>query len=192
MSKIKLHNVRLSFPNLFKARAFEEGKDAKFDASFLIHPKDSVVDIDGTKFKGKAAIQAIEGLMEVTATEKFGKGKIPKGITYCLHDGNEKEYDGYAGHHFMPASESRRPILLNRDKTPLVESDGVLYAGCYVNALLNLWVQDNKFGKRVNANLKGVQFLRDGEPFGAGNSADADDFDDLGDDEENMDDDDLM
>jgi len=29
--------------------------------------------------------------------------------------------------------------------------------GCYVNALLELYGQDNKYGKRINASLKGIQ-----------------------------------
>lgn len=67
----------------------------------------------------------------------------------------------------------------NRDKTPVVEDDEVLYAGCYVNAIIDLWVQNNGFGKRVNANLYGIQFVKDGEQFGAGAVDVFDDFDDL-------------
>jgi len=47
-----------------------------------------------------------------------------------------------------------------------------------------LWAQDNQFGKRVNAELLGVQFVRDGEPFGGGKPATPEDFEDLGADEE--------
>jgi hypothetical protein len=48
---------------------------------------------------------------------------------------------------------------------------------------LSLWGQNNKFGKRVNAQLDGVQFNQDGEPFGdAGVSTNA--FDVFGDEDE--------
>jgi hypothetical protein len=63
----------------------------------------------------------------------------------------------------------------------LTEDDNVVYAGCYVNAIITLWVQNNSYGKRVNAQLDGVQFAKDGEPFGAG-GIDADEFDLLDDD----------
>ncbi len=33
---IKLHNVRLSFANLFKAKAFSAEQDPKFQATFLL------------------------------------------------------------------------------------------------------------------------------------------------------------
>lgn len=33
------------------------------------------------------------------------------------------------------------------------EADGLVYSGCYVNARIELWAQDNANGKRVNAKL---------------------------------------
>ncbi|MDC5277565.1 DUF2815 family protein, partial [Acinetobacter baumannii] len=64
-------------------------------------------------------------------------------------------------------------------KTPLVQADGRPYAGCYVNAAIELWCQDNNYGKRINASLRGVQFLKDGEAFAGGGVASEDDFEDL-------------
>jgi hypothetical protein len=55
-------------------------------------------------------------------------------------------------------------------------SSGKPYSGCYVNAVIELWAQDNKFGKRINASLMGVQFLRDGQRLSGGGVASADDF----------------
>ena len=54
----------------------------------------------------------------------------------------------------------------------------------YVNGSIELWCQDNAYGKRINATLRGVQFLKDGEAFAGGGSASADEFDDLGVDDE--------
>jgi len=47
-----------------------------------------------------------------------------------------------------------------------MEENGKPYAGCYVNMSIRLWAQDNQFGKRVNAQLRAVQFVKDGEAFG--------------------------
>jgi hypothetical protein len=74
---------------------------------------------------------------------------------------------------------SHLSTLINRDKSPVVESDEVIYAGCYVNASVDIWIQDNNFGKRVNGNLHGVQFVRAGEPFGAGDVDALEDFEAL-------------
>ena len=50
----------------------------------------------------------------------------------------------------------------------MVEEDGKLFAGCYVNAAISIWIMDNKWGKRVNANLVAIQYVKDGEAFGSG------------------------
>jgi hypothetical protein len=70
--------------------------------------------------------------------------------------------------------------VVDRDRTPLTASDGKPYAGCFVNAVVELWAQDNQYGKRINASLGGVQFAADGDAFGGGGvRTEADDFDDL-------------
>jgi hypothetical protein len=70
-----------------------------------------------------------------------------------------------------------RPLAINADKSVLTEADGVIYSGCYVNMQIALWAQQNNFGKRVNAQLRGIQFLRDGEAFSGGGVANPDEFD---------------
>jgi hypothetical protein len=69
---------------------------------------------------------------------------------------------------------------------PLVTTDGKPYAGCYVNANIDVWWQDNKYGKRVNASLRSVQFVKDGESFGAGPLDAAKEFEDVTADEDVM------
>lgn len=172
--KIKLNNVRLSFPALFKAEAFKPGDDPRFKATFLI-PEGSAQ----AKEVEKAAIAALE--------EKFPK----KGATIykqifgnnnkCnISDGNLAEYDGYAGMIAVSAKSKTRPLVIDTDKTPLAEDDGKPYAGCYVNAIVEFFGYDNS-GKGVSATLKGVQFVRDGDAFSGSAPASEDDFDDLSD-----------
>jgi predicted 2-oxoglutarate/Fe(II)-dependent dioxygenase YbiX len=54
-----------------------------------------------------------------------------------------------------------------------------MYAGCYVNAAISIWIQNNQFGKRVNSNLLALQFVKDGESFGGGGVKVNDVFDDI-------------
>ena len=77
---------------------------------------------------------------------------------------------------FISARSKSRPTVVDRDKTPLTEQDGRPYGGCFVNAIVELWAQDNQFGKRINATLAGVQFLKDGDAFGGSRPADPDEF----------------
>ena len=169
MAKIKLNNVRLSFPSLFKKAQFQ-GQDTKFEATFLIN-KESQSDL----------IDKVNAEIDKLLQSKFPNGKVPKSIKRtCFQDGDEKDYDGYEGVMALKGSSNRRVTLLDRDKTPLAEEDGKLYAGCYVNASLEVWYSDHALGgKQVLTNLRGVQFVKEGEAFGSGPSDATDDFDDL-------------
>jgi hypothetical protein len=173
--KIKLQNVRLAFPNLFKAVTVNGEGDPAFGATLLLDPTD-------------AQIETINAAIVQTAKDKWGAKaeavlkQMRAGDKVCLHDGDTKsQYAGFEGMMFIASRSKTRPIVLDRDKAPLAEDDGRPYAGCYVNVSLELWAQDNNYGKRINAQLGGVQFVRDGDAFaGGGSAADADDFDDLG------------
>jgi hypothetical protein len=57
--------------------------------------------------------------------------------------------------------------------------DGTLYSGCYVVVHVNIWAQDNQFGKRINCGLLGVQFYKDGEAFSGGRISSVDEFDEI-------------
>jgi hypothetical protein len=171
--KVKLTNVRLAFPVLFEARTVNgEGKPA-FSASFLLDPADPQV---------KALNQAIEQV----AKDKWGAkaGDILKQMRaqdkVALHDGDLKaNYAGFPGNLYVSARSATRPLVIDKDKSPLTEQDGKPYAGCFVNASIELWPQDNNYGKRVNASLRGVQFFRDGDSFAGGGAASEDEFDDI-------------
>jgi len=166
--KVLLKNVRLSFPSLFKTEVYAGEDTEKYAATFLIPKSDT------------KTVASIEQACKQALVEKYGEGKVPKGFKMPLVDGDDKEYQGYADHVCIKANTKKRPTLVNRDKTPIVEEDGILYGGCYVNASIDVWVMDNSYGKKVLASLNAIQFVKDGEAFG--NKSDAlDDFDDLDD-----------
>jgi len=166
--KITIKNARLSFPSLFKKANFN-GEETKYEATFLI-PKDAEVVAEL-----QSAIKTM--IKDSLKGAKLGADKI------CLKDGDEIDYVGYAGNMSIKASNAKRPLVIDRDRSPLAESDERIYAGCYVNAVIELWAQNNNYGKRINANLLGVQFVKDGEPFADGETATTDDFDEIDEDE---------
>lgn len=172
--RIAIPNARLAFPDIWRARAGKDGGKAKFGASLIIKPDAPV-------------IAEIESAFEKIAKEKWGDkaavilAGLRKQDKLCLHDGDTKPYDGFAGMMFISARSDVRPTVVDRNKTPLTEADGKMYAGCYVYALIELWAQDSKdYGKRINAQLRGLQFDRDGDAFAAGAPAGEDEFADLG------------
>lgn len=170
--KIKLSNVRLSFPALFKAEAFKPGDVPKFKATFLI-PKNSpqVAEIE------RAALDALEAKFPKKGAQvrKQIEGNNNK---CCIQDGDLSDYDGYAGHIAVSAKSAMRPLVIDADKSPLTEAEGKPYAGCYVTASIEFFGYDSS-GKGLSASLRGVQFFNDGDAFAGGGAASEDEFDDI-------------
>jgi hypothetical protein len=168
--RIMLRNVRLAFPSLFEPSAYGEGEPS-FQATLIMDHQ---------------ASEPVVRAMAAVAREKWGakadaqiKALVSQGKV-CLRNGDEKpDYDGFAGMMFVAARSKTRPTVVDGQRNPLTERDGRIYAGCWVNASIEIWAQDNAYGKRINATLRGIQFVRDGEAFGGGRPAAADEFDEL-------------
>lgn len=169
------HGVRLAFPKLWKAEQVQGQGDPKFGSSLIIGPD-------------HPQIEELRKIEQAVAKDKW-KDKAPgvlkvldKQDRMALHDGDLKsQYDGYPGNFYLSANanESAPPTVVDQARNPLGPNSGKPYAGCYVNASIELWAQDNKFGQRVNTTLRGVQFVADGDSFSAGRPADADEFEEV-------------
>ena len=178
---VMLMDVRLSFPQIWHAKEFKQGDGKpRFDATFLIVP-DSEND---KKIRGainKAALAAFDG--NAAKAEQFIKTHAGQRQTFCYLDGNTQDYDGYAGHWYLACHrqlKDGRPKIfgLNPKAGELTEADGIPYAGCYVNAKIEIYVQ-TKGNPGVRASFSGIQFARDGDAFSGGAVATEDDFDNL-------------
>ena len=175
MAELKLTNVRGAFLALFEPKAFAGGDSsgAAYSGSFIIAKND-------------AQVKKINEVIELVAKEKWADKapamlkQLKAGDKTILHDVDLKSsYEGFEGNFFIAARNKSRPLVIDRDKTPLTEKDGKPYSGSFVNVILDVWAQDNQFGKRVNATLKGVQFSKDGDAFSGSAPASVDSFDDL-------------
>ena len=184
---IKLKNVRLSFPHLKDPSASKDGGKEQFRAAFILDPSDKA---------HRKSIKAIKAEKNRLVEEAFEGRRVKMKELECFGDGDNKisektgeVYDGYEGMFFVQANNDRRPKVLyrNRDEIPYEDIEKVLYPGCFVNASVNLWIQDNSFGKAVRCSLRGVQFFKDGEEFGGSNVDIEKEFDDF--DDEDYDDD---
>lgn len=171
--KIKLQNVRIAFPQLFEAKTVNGEGDPAFSATFLMAPD-------------HPAVAELEKAFDIVGKEKWGAKwpQVKKELTakdrLALHDGDTKaDYAGFEGNMFLSSRNKTRPLVIDRDKSPLTAADGRPYAGCYVHASIELWCQDNNYGKRINASLRGVQFYKDGDAFAGGGAASEDEFDDI-------------
>ena len=177
-NKVQIKNVRLSYANVFTARAMQEGQEVKYSTQIIMDKNHPQID------EVKKAIFAV-------AKEKFPKlvtgSKFPARLKSPLRDGDE-EFDGdenYADKIFFNASNKRRPLVIDRDKSPITDDDNIIYSGCYANAIVEFYGFDTAGNKGVAVSLGGVQFVRDGEALG-GKGVTAEEFDEV--DEEDGDD----
>ena len=184
---IDFFDARLSFAQLHKAVA-RTGKDGKpkpgakekFSCEILLDPSradhaEKILEIK------KEAYRAL--------VWRFGedKNKWPKNaggadLYYCFGLGNDlpklgrKIYDGYADMWYCKLSDPSRPSLRNRANKVVTEGDAeVPYGGCYVNGKTTLYSYDNE-SKGVNANLRSLQFVKDGKGFGGGGRGAEDEY----------------
>ena len=183
---IQINNVRLSFENLYTPSNYQGGA-LNFSATFLI-PKDDeatiasveahIAAVTKTKWEGKK-VKLLQGCLH-DGEEKdhlagyegcvYISSSTRKGIEEAGSEQPDGEVELANGKIFRYILSNRtRPKLYGRDGRMLpFRDDGTLYSGCWVNAQVNMWAQDNKFGKRINCELLGVQKLRDDERFGGG------------------------
>lgn len=175
IGEFMLLDWRLSFADIYTAgkpmRDQETGemRPGKFKANFL---------------KPKNEFKLIKPKLDIVTRDvrikKYGEDekKWPKykPEKIFLRDGDLEDWDGYEGQIYISASNDEKPQLITRRKDEkgnwIEAKPGEIYAGCYVNALISIWCQDNEHGKRMNARLKVVQFNRKGDAFSASGPVD--------------------
>lgn len=187
---IDVKNVRCSFPHLF-SRPVINGQEGKCGATLLFDPKDP---------QHKACLKKITAEVNRLIAEK-GKGSRIPSDKRCLRKGEESTRPEYDGYYTLSTNHSTKPYVFEKgSRVPVTSQEECsIYAGCRVNARVQLWYQDNQYGKRVNANLVLIQFNGDDESLSGSHVSmdDAmsgfdgfdDDIDSFGEDSDEFDDD---
>lgn len=174
--KIYIKDVRCSYPHLDKPWAMDPTADPKYSIMGLI-PKTADY---------RESVEALQKYLANFLAEKRLQ-PIPKNRMF-LRDGDDTGKKEMAGHWTVSASERDPPILRGRylDRTTgkieivsPADAAKVYYGGCWVSLMLEAWHQNHQVGgRRLNANLRAVQFLRNDTPFGRGRISD-DEVDDV-------------
>lgn len=174
IGELKLLDVILSFDDLFEKAKDRKGDDGniikgKFKANFLMKK-----DTPGTIANmAKAKKASTEAKVAKWGADEKKHPKLKPNLVY-LRDGDLENWEGYDGHFYVSANSDEQPVLIDRIKDEngkwieLTADNGgrkKLYAGARVNAIVRVWAQDNEHGKRVNAEVKCVQFVGHGTPF---------------------------
>lgn len=172
--RLMLKNVRLAFPAIFKPAAIGDGEPA-YGAKLILDPKADYIAEIRKAISSVAAAQWKDKAAGVVAQLKEEK-------RICFVEGPYKNKDGeiYDGFEGMFSLSTRNPKVkpkaFGKNGKEVSEEDGIIYAGCYVHASVEFWAQDNKWGRRINCNLRGVMFAGDGDSFGGSSAASADEF----------------
>lgn len=174
---IKIIGVRFSYPHLDKPyKGDGDQGEAKYGLVGMM-PK-------GTHEAAKKLIDE-----RIAALLKENKVKALPADKKFIRDGDDSGREEYEGHWTVSARESRRPPLRDRSNQVVEPEDAkeVFQPGFWGDILIRPWYQNNKFGKRVNAGLSSVQFVRKDDTFGEGRISDEDlddAFEDYGDEDD--------
>ena len=174
-----LKNVTLSFPAIAEPQAFGEG-DPAYGAKFAIKP--------GSEHQKaiEAAIlaEATEGWKDKAASvlkmlEEDGKVAFVKKVYRSKKTG--EAYQGFEGMHYLSTRNAKtQPTVFNQygeEITGKGDIEKLAFSGAVVNASVEVWAQDNKWGRRINCSLRGVMLTGEGENLGGGSApASADEF----------------
>lgn len=172
---LRIDNVIASYPHLDKPSAGDDPNAT---------PKYSIQGLANKDTHAEVIALGREVLKKIMDEKKLKIG----GDKLFMKDGDKwfEGKDECANCYVFTAREADRPTLRMADgtkldpKEDLEEIKNMFYGGCVVSILINPWVQDNKYGKRINANLRTVKFVEDGTPFGEGRVDDEDAWDDEG------------
>ncbi len=189
--EIMLKNVRIAFiDTLVKADDYKTNGVGngvfRHSATFIYAP-------------GSEADKSVQAAILQEATNVWGKnaqsmlddlkGNVQK---YCVQknkkDSKGEIYDGFEGQLSIGAHRQKKdgaPLLLHKNRDPatgkaqvLTGEEGVIYAGCYVNAKISIYAQSGK-NSGIRAGLLAVQYAGEGDSFGGAGRAKADEFDSI-------------
>lgn len=211
LGRVKVENVRLSFADIYRPKSIrrQDGtqSDPKYSANALIAKDGKCPDTGkpltavyaGKRMPIMAALKKakLDAMAKKLGEEKAGSAKI-KPENYCVRDGDLENWDGYEGNWYLSGNNSNAPKVVGKDKRPVSADDGVVYSGCFVNMIYTMWCQLPGTGQdgqpkpmAVFASLEAIQFVRKGEAFGAAPVDTDDAFDDITDEDDDLDDGDL-
>lgn len=163
-------NVRLSYPNVFKPfeSTDQDGNKKLRYGTVGLMPK--------TRAYAPAKDLIKAEITRIMAEHKLKYNELAADRKF-LKDGDQSGKAENEGMFTVSAGETRKPSVRDRYRDPKTgkpkvlvagQDDDRIYGGCWGNIWIRPWWQANKWGKRVNAGLVGVQFVRDDEAFGQG------------------------
>lgn len=183
--KVIVKNARLSFNDIFTAKCGKKSTTPKFSVTLICSDETTIVYINGEGKQVAGDHAKMQAICEHVMKEKFGKVPVKhSNWAYNKADGSttRDEYvnddgdywDGFDGDTmFISASKHEARCVggvmtvLDQHKQPLAANSGLLFSGCYVNVVIDVYAfKDDEGGKGATASLEGVQLKKKGEALG--------------------------
>lgn len=157
---VRVDGVICSYPHLDKPWKKNDGDREKFSVTGLA-PKETHNEVKALLVEVINNLLTSNKMGKIGAEHKF----VRNGDT---EDGPLKPET--EGMWIIKSSENpERPPKVRDERTKVMTPQEIakrIYPGCIINILIRPWAQDNKHGKKINANLVAVQFVRDGTRIG--------------------------
>lgn len=182
---VQLKHVRIAFiDDLFTPAQYEGQGDFRHSATLIVEPGSAndkaiqaAINGEATSGWGKKAEAFLEDMR--TNKNKFAYIKNKK-------DKSGEVYDGFENMYALSAIRKQKdgaPLFLHNIKDAatgkaqrLTGTEGIIYAGCYVNAKVEIWMQRGTYSG-MRCGLLGVQYDAPGDSFGGASRPSDDGFD---------------
>jgi hypothetical protein len=184
---VQLKHVRIAFiDELFTPGQYEGKGDFRHTATLIVEPG-SANDKEIQAAISKEALGAWGKKAEAMLEDLRGDKKA---FSYVKNKKNQQGdiYEGFEGMYALSGVRKQKdgaPLFLHNVKDPstgkaqrLTGSEGVIYAGCYVNAKVEMWAQVGRYNG-IRCGLLGVQYDAPGDSFGGASRPTDEGFDAL-------------
>jgi hypothetical protein len=154
-----LKNVRVAYPHLFEAYAYQNGPNKKYEITLMI-PKTDAKTVEDLKKACSAA------------RSKKWPGEAPKGLLSPIKDGDEMSTDAFRDHWIVRAKATPReggggrPGVVLPNLQPAGPED--IVSGDFCNVDINPYAYDQSGNKGIAFGLNNVQLALKGDRIGSG------------------------
>ncbi len=181
---ILVTRARLSFPHIAEPQVQKDNVTGKTRSTYNC---DLILTPDNPAYKEFMQRFAELATAKWKESAQAAMGQINANRKQRCYGAGEEKVDsktfqvrgGYAGHVFISASkqaERGMPQIIDDSGKQVDPANTMacqmiarkMYGGCYVNAAIKPWLQQNETGIGIRCDLVALQFAADGEAFGEG------------------------
>lgn len=178
-TQILLKNITLAFPALGEPQSYGDGEPA-YGAKFPVEPNSENAKLIEDAIRAEAK-ETWKDKADSVLAMLFEDGKVAYSKREYRSKKTGEPYAGFEGMYYLGTRNATvQPSVYDQYGEAVNGKSEITrkaFSGAVVNASVEIWAQDNKWGRRINCSLRGVMLTGEGTSFGGGSgAASADDF----------------